>query len=588
MPSASVRSRVRMRHGPIADPLLAAAITTAFSLIVFGPLLAQIGDSWGPGDMLSHYVNVDTWAGFGHAVSTHYGFPLGMNQNLFPGVDITQNAIAATISAITGNPFTGLNVLIMLSFPLTAALAVVALRLVGLTGWWAIALGIAYTFIPYHWGRSLGHVYLGTMYAAVTGVILALLVGTGQVQRDRLTRGRIAAIAVLVLVTAWSNIYYAAFGLLLTLAAVLFRVLKGDDRKQLGYALLPSIAIAVTTIVGLIPAIIARASESGVAQLGSRAAYESVTLAGNLAMALIPAPVSQLPYMGYYNEAVYGLIDDAPPLENLSGTNFGTWVISAAAIYALLWWIVSLRRGAKIPDDFQLLALLTFVGGLFFVPWGLNALVAEFITAQIRAWNRMIPTLLLLLLLAGAAALRHSTWATRSRVSIIGPLVTLAVVLVEQVVPYRTVYSSTVDRYSQETQWARDYAVATNAAIPEECGILQIPRMIYPENGPVPPELNDYEHFWLPLTNRDKDFSFGAVVFTEADSVTAGIRGFPDPSAIAAFDDLGFCAVHVDIRGIEVNRRERLLTTLEAQLGEPVATGHEGDWFLYSFDSRPR
>ena len=588
MPDAPARIRSRVQPGLGIDALLAAVITAVLSLFVFGPVLAKVGDSWGPGDMLSHYVNVDTWTAFGHAVNTHYGFPLGMNQNLFPGVDITQNTIASTISAITGNPFIGLNVLIMLSFPITAALAVVALRLVGLTGWWAIALSTAYTFIPYHWGRSLGHVYLGTMYAAVTGVILALLVGTGQAQRERLNPVRIVAIAILVLVTAWSNIYYAAFGLLLTLAAVLFRALKGDDRKQLGFALLPSIAIAVTTVIGLIPAIIARAGESGVAQLGSRAAYESVTLAGNLAMALIPAPVSQLPYMGYYNEAVYGLIDDAPPLENVSGTNFGTWVITAAAVYAVLWWVMTLRRGGRISEDFQLLALLTFIGWLFFVPWGLNALVAEFITAQIRAWNRMIPTLLLLLLLAGAVALRQSTWATRPRVRIIGPLVILAVVLVEQVVPYRTVYASTVDRYSQETRWARDYAVATNAAIPEQCGILQIPRMIYPENGPVPPELNDYEHFWLPLTNRDKDFSFGAVVFTEADSVTADIRGFPDPSAIAAFERLGFCAVHVDIRGIEEDRRERLLATLEAHLGEPMATGHEGDWFLYSFDGRPR
>ena len=588
MPTAPMRTRAWANRGLLTDSLLAAAITFALSMIVFGPLLPKVGDSWGPGDMLSHYVNVDTWAGFGHGVSTHYGFPLGMNQNLFPGVDITQNTFAAALSTITGNPFIGLNVLIVLSFPITAALAVVALRIVGLSGWWVIALGAAYTFIPYHWGRSLGHVFLGTMYAAVTGVILALLVGTAKLHRGHLTRGRLVAIAALIVITAWSNIYYAAFGLILTLAAVLFRVLKGDDRRQLGYALMPSIAIAVTTVIGLIPAIIARAGESGISQLGSRAAYESVSLAGNLAMALIPAPVSQLPYMGYYNEAVYGLIDDAPPLENISGTNFGTWIITAAAIYAVLWCGVTLRRGSKLPEDFQLIAFLTFISALFFIPWGLNALVAEFITAQIRAWNRMIPTLLLLLLLAGAVALRNSQWAAGPTARIAGPIVVLAVVLVEQVVPYRTVFSSTVERYSQETQWARDYAAATNAALPEQCGILQIPRMIYPENGTVPPELNDYEHFWLPLTNRNKDFSFGAVVFTEADSVTADIRGFPDPSALAAYEDLGFCGVHVDIRGIDEDRRERLLTTLESQLGGPVATGHEGDWFLFSLEDRSR
>ena len=582
MPAAPVLTTARIRGSWYTDALLAVALTTMLSLIVFGPVFYALGDAWGPGDMLSHYVNVDTWAGFGHGVDTHYGYPLGMNQNLFPGVDITQNTFAAVVSSLTGNPFIGLNTLIILSFPITAALTVIALRLVGLTGWWAIALAVSYTFIPYHWGRSLGHVYLGTMYAAVTGVILALLIGTGRLRRENLSRWQLAGIAALVVVTAWSNIYYAAFGVLLMLAAVFFRLIKGDNRRQLGAALLPAIGTAAVTVIGLIPAIIARASESNIAQLGSRAAFDSVTLAGNLAMAIVPAPVSQLPYMGYYNEAVYGLIDDAPQLENVSATNFGTWIITAGLIYALIWWVVRLRRGQRIPQSFQLLALLAFVTILFFIPWGVNALVAEFLTAQIRAWNRLIPTLLLLLLLIVAVAIRRTPRLIRTRVSLIGPMFVLLIVLVEQVWPWRAVYIDTVDRYSQETAWAREYAAVTNQALPGECGILQIPRMIYPENGTVPPELTDYEHFWQPLTNREKDFSYGAIVFTEADRAVADIQGFPARPALDQFTDLGFCGVHVDMRGIEEERRDRFTANLEANLGSPIATGREGEWLLFA------
>ena len=564
------------------DALAAALLSVVFSGVVFGPVLYAIGDSWGPGDMLSHYVNVDTWAGFGHAISTHYGFPLGMNQNLFPGVDITQNTIAAAISSLSGNPFLGLNALIIVSFPVTAALAVLALRLVGLTGWWAIALATSYTFLPYHWGRALGHAYLGTMYAAVTGVILALLIGTGRLNRVRSNKWYLVAIAGLVVVTAWSNIYYAAFGLLLAVAAVMFRVLKGDSARQLGFALLPSVGIAVVTVIGLIPAIIARLGESNIAQLGSRAAYDSVTLAGNLAMAIIPAPLSQLPYMGYYNEAIYALIDDAPALENVSATNFGTWIITAGLVYAVIWWAMRLRRGQRIPQDFQLLAFLILIIGLFFIPWGLNSIVAEFITAQIRAWNRLIPTLLLLFILLAAVAIRRTPALMRPRGSLVGPAIVLLIVLVEQVWPWRAVYATTVGRYSQETAWARDYAVATNQALPERCAVVQIPRMIYPENGTVPPDLLDYEHFWQPLTNRDKDFSYGAVAFTQADSVLADIQGFPDPQALTQLTDLGFCGVHVDIRGIAEDRRERFLDNLEVNLGAPVASGRQGDWLLFA------
>ena len=567
--------------GLLRDSLLAAGIAITASLAVFGPILKNLGDSWGPGDMLSHYVNVDTWSLFGHATDTHYGFPAGMNQNLFPGVDITQNTFAAAVSGLTGNPFAGINLLIIISFPLVAALAVVAFRLMGLSGWWAIALSTAYTFIPYHWGRSLGHVYLGTMYAAVTGVIIALLVGTGRLRRDHLTRRTLIGLIVLVIITAWSNIYYAAFGFLLACAAAAFRFLRGDSGRDLGRALVPALGVACVTIVGLIPALIARAGESDIGRLGARAAYDSVLLAGNLSMALLPAPTSELPYMGYYNSAVYRFINEAPALENISLTNFGTWITTAAAIFVIAWWLRQVRSRNPLPEGFLLVSFLAGVTIAFFIPWGLNAIVAEFLTAQIRAWNRLIPTLLLLLLLAAGVALSRSRRLMHTPVAVWAPLGLLVIILVEQVWPWRNVYVATVDRYSQETTLAREYAQATNGAIPEECGIVQIPRMIYPENGPVPPELNDYEHFWQPLTNRGKDFSFGAIAFTSADAVLSDIRGFPAPEAINALRDVGFCAVHVDLRGIEEDRRATFVNNVQSTLGSPVATGHEGDWLLY-------
>ena len=559
--------------------LTAVAMSTAFTLVALAPVLDRLKVAWGPGDLLSHYVNVDLWAGFGYRSSTHYGFPGGMNPNLFPGVDITQNTIASALSALFDDPFIGLNLLMVLSFPLTAGLAVIAFRIVGLTGWWAIALSVAYTFLPYHWGRLLGHTYLGTMYAAVTGVILALLIGQGRLARPASSRVW-WFVAVMVVVTAWSNVYYAAFGLLVMVTALLFRFLQGDRFRQLLQSSIPILATFILVVIGFLPSIIARLSEPGVAQLGSRFSYESVTLAGSLAMLLLPAPVSVLPYMGYYNEAVRGLIADAPPMENVSETNFGTWVLLAAMLFLIGWWIYRKRKGLASPKDLQLMTLLTIVTLAFFIPWGLNSLMAEYLSAQIRAWNRLVPTLALLILLSTAVALRKSRWSQGMWCFVL-PVLVLGVVLVEQVVPYRTVYAATVSRYAEDTRWAREYAAAVNAAIPEECGVAQFPSMVYPENGPIPPELNDYEHFWQPLTNRDKDFSFGAVRFSESAALTTGLDIPLSTSDVARMNDLGFCALHVDLRGFEPVDRVSGLRNVETLLGPAVASGRDGDWVLY-------
>jgi len=566
--------------GTASDLLITVAVSSAFTLLALAPVLNRLKVSWGPGDLLSHYVDVALWNGFAYQTSTQFGFPGGMDKNLFPAVDITQNTIASALSALFSDPFIGLNLLAILSFPITAVLAVLAFRIVGLTGWWAIALSVSYTFLPYHWGRLLGHTYLGTMYAAVSGVILALLIGQGRLCRDRTPTRLWVFVSVMVVITAWSNVYYAAFGLLVMVTALGFRFLQGDRLKHLLRSSIPIITTFALVVVGFLPSLIARLSEPGVAQLGSRFSYESVTLAGSLSMLFLPAPVSQLPYMGYYNEAVRGLVADAPPLENVSETNFGTWVLLAAMLFLVGWWIHRKRTGLGTPRDLQLTTLLTVVALAFFIPWGLNALIAEFVSAQIRAWNRLVPTLTLLIFLSAAVAIRATRWRSSVwRLAI--PLAVLAVVLVEQVVPYRALYASTVSRYAKDTAWAREYATTVNAAIPERCGIAQFPSMIYPENGSIPPGLNDYEHFWQPLTNPEKDFSFGAVRFSEAADLTKDLDLPLTGDEVARMRDLGFCAIHVDLRGFEPAERTSALLNAEQWLGPAVATGRKGDWVLY-------
>lgn len=555
-------------------------VSTLFSLLTLGPVLDRLKVAWGPGDMLSHYVNVDLWASFGYQTSTHYGFPGGMNPNLFPGIDITQNTFASLLSGIFGDPFIGLNLLAVLSFPATAVLAVVAFRLVGLTGWWATALATSYTFLPYHWGRLLGHAYLGTMYAAVTGVILALLIGQGRLSRHGTPTKVWIFVGAMVAITAWSNVYYAAFGLLVMVTGLVFRFLQGDRFQQLLRSSIPIVGTFVLVVIGFLPSVIARLSEPDVAQLGSRFSYESVTLAGSLSMLLLPAPVSQLPYMGYYNEAVRGLIADAPAMENVSETNFGTWVLLAAMIFLIGWWVKRKRTGLTSPKDLQLITLMVVVTLAFFIPWGLNSLIAEYISAQIRAWNRLVPTLALLILLSAAVALRTTRWKMGAwRFAL--PGVILAVVLAEQVLPYRAVYATTVARYAEDTEWAREYASAVNEAIPERCGIAQFPSMVYPENGTIPPELNDYEHFWMPLTNPDKNFSFGAVRFSDAADLTRDLDLPLTNDEIARMKELGFCAIHIDLRGFEPADRASVLLETQQLLGSSVAAGREGDWVLY-------
>ena len=567
-------------------------LATALALLVFGPIWSAMNTPLAGGDLLASYVNSDNWAWFGFSSTTHYGFPDGMNLNYSPNIDLTENSFAHLVQLVTGSPFLGLNLLLFLSFPIVATLAYLAIRYLDLRGPLAIALAVAFTMTPYHWGRGLGHLYLATIYGGITGVLLALMIGRGAVSRLKRTGGftakygRILIVAALIIISAWSGLYYAAFGVLLTVAAVLWRLGKRDSWKQLLAGCAIPASIVLLALIGFLPGLITSQISPPTSTIAERSTFDSVTFAGNLAMALTPAPISDLPGMWRYNSAVntaFAPVTRAEPqLENASLTNFGVWTTSACAIIFVIGLFTNARRPRRHRNrDLPFLAYLTSVVIVFFIPWGLNFFFATWVTAQVRAWNRLLPILLLLFILGAASTIKDSQWA-RGRVSatIIGALI-LILVIIDSVLPFKPAYASGAAEGERQLQIAEKYAADVNAAIPGQCGILQLPYVVYPEQGRIE-RLDDYQHFWQPLVNREKDWSYGAVKNTAQGEFAQSLGPVPGPDDFTLLRDRGFCGIHVDTRGMSDQLASRTTTELGVLLGEPVATGMDNEWKTYS------
>ena len=558
------------------DATAAAAIAFVLSLPVLGYPLLNLNVPWGSGDLIAHYMSAQAWAPLGFPVSTTFGYPSGIDLAYMPTIDMTQNAFAWVVDAITGSPYVGLNLLLVLSFPLVAALAVVAFRLVGARGPLAIALAVAFTFIPYHFDRGLSHLYPATMYAGVTGVILALWIGTG---RTADAKKQAIAVAFLVLVTGWSGMYYSAFAIALTLTAVAWRWMQGDTIRRVGrYALIP-VSITGVTLLAFLPGAFRLLTDPPIMNMVERNASESVTLGGNLAQLLTPYSNLNLPILGSFNATLIEsqrLVGSAAE-SGIAG--FGTFITTAALLVFLIGWALRARRG-RSTHPLPFIALLITVGTLFFIPWGAGYLVAGLITPQLRAWGRLSPILLLLFLVGAAAVLSRTRW-NQPKPSVIPAVIIVAIVFVSNVLPFRAAYTQAVDdgRYI-EGQLAA-YTTAVNEAIPEKCGILQLPYMAFPENGIREPGLNDYEHGRLGLANPDKFFSYGTVKGTQEAVLTAALTDPPSRSQIDQLRQAGFCAMHVDRRGYTDVAWQRITTMLGADLGAPVAEGLDGAWLTY-------
>ena len=570
----------------IQDSAIAALISTLLSLYVFWPLRNSFFDPWAAGDLLSTYVAADNWGVIASTPTTQYGFPLGMNLNLVPGVDITQNIFATTINSISGNPYFGINLLLLLSFPIVAALTVVALRLVKSTGPLAIMFAIAFTFIPYHWGRGLGHMYLATLYSAVTGMILVLLVSTGRFtnmieQRKKL---QLAGVAALAAITAWSGLYYAVFTLILLAAALLWRFAKKDTWKKLAQNLIPPAMVSVLVIIGFLPGLLATRNDPPFAVLAERMPYESVLFAGIFIASLLPAPVLPQSIFGFYNTQIIDAINAAPAFENRVPTNFGTLVTSAALVLLVVGLLMRSRIRSWKANTTQL-PLVTYLLGvslLFFIPWGLNYLIAGTFTAQIRAWNRFLPLILLLVILAGAIVL---TRVKKKPILIAITSLGIVATFINAVYPFKDPYTISAEQTLRPADSARNYTTTINEQIPEYCGVLQLPYMAYPENGPLL-ELDDYGHFWLPINDSGKAWSYGSIKNTEASSWAATLPEIPTNTDLASLTQAGFCGIHLDTKGYVPVAAERIKAELTTRLGTPIAKGNpvlggEDTWFFF-------
>ncbi len=558
-----------VRNRTAVEVSITAVISFLISLIALSPTLGYLVNAWADGDMLSTYVNVDNWGWLSFTSGNHYGYPLGMDLGLFPTLDITQNIFAKTVSGISGNPYLGINLLLVLSFPLVAVLAYFSIRLTGLRGPLAIALATAFTFIPFHFARGLGHTYLATIYGAVAAVILAQLIGTGRL--NQLTPKKITVVVILVILTAWSGTYYAVFGLILMAAAWLWLFAHQSEKpftkrfnKTTLLAATPIIGTVVLIAIGTIPSLLAVRNDPAFATLGDRTPYESVIFAGILAMAILPAPMSKLAILADYNINVSDAFSAAPALENSGLGNYGSWVTFAA----LLVFAVALFT--KIRSHLGFLLVLLVVSILFFIPWGLNYLFAATLTPQIRAWNRMLPVILLILILLAATVLARMSFNQITAITI--AIAILGVTAVESVWPWRATYANNAQEGQQVSQAAIDYTSAINTALPQNCAVLQLPATVYPEQGPLG-NFNDYDHFWQSLTSKDKGWSYGAVKNTRAGAWMQQLPEVPGPEEVQTLAQAGFCGIHLDTRAFVPPAQERIVTDLTARYGPATATG---------------
>ena len=127
--------------------------------------------------------------------------------------------------------------------------------------------------------------------------------------------------------------------------------------------------------------------------------------------------------------------------------------------------------------------------------------------------------------------------------------------------------------------------------MPQNCGILQLPNMVYPENAPIL-MMNDYDHFWPALTGTQKSWSYGAVKYTQASAWMAALPEVPSPNDMEILGQAGFCGIHLDTRAYVNPAADRIIASLTERYGPPQVSqrisdeSERDDWLFFVTDGQ--
>jgi phosphoglycerol transferase len=316
--------------------------------------------------------------------SAHLGYPYGFDLTDYAeGGDNAHWFALWLVQKLGLGPIAAVNLFYLATFALVAIGAYVALRAIGVSRLVGGALGVLYSFLPYHTARGANHLMLSQYALVPLGVVVALkLLDNQLVWRTR----RFVAAAALMVGLASTGVYGLAFIGLLVAVAALFGSLNTRSRRPLavGVALL---AIGGTMfIVNTSPSLLARLRHGRNAEVANRSPFDTERFGLRPAQLVLPRTHHRIDAVAARAEGWRG---DVVPSEDGQQLGIVGAVGLLVALGTLALGALGQRRGA-VFDRVARLGLLAAVSIAVGAVSGVSLLLAMFGFREVRSWNRIV------------------------------------------------------------------------------------------------------------------------------------------------------------------------------------------------------
>lgn len=502
------------------------------------------------------------------------GMPMGLDMYDFPMADNFHFLLLKLISLIVSDYAMTLNLYFLLTFPLTTLSALYVFRQFKLGFASSIVGSLLFTFLPYHFLRGQGHLFLAAYYSIPLIVMVILWVYSGETlffKSDKNSKKPIINVLnfnsvisiVICLLIASTGAYYAFFACFFLLVA---GISASYHRKKM-YCLLTSIiltaAIFVGVLVNISPSIVYKHYYGENTEVANRSKVEAEMYGMKITQLLLPVSGHRVSYLDN-GKTKYN--NSAPLVNENDSSTLGA--IGSFGFLILIGWIFYRKPAVINMNLYTNLSELNASALLLATTGGFGSLFAILISPQIRAYNRVSVYIAFFCLFAVVLLLEkiHCEYA-KSKIarffyySVLGLI--LLIGIMDQTTEYFVPpYASLKAEYSNDA----DFVKKIEASIPKNAMIFQLPYVSFPENPPVH-KMGDYELFRGYLNSQTLRWSYGAMKGREGDIWQRNVAEKPVEELVETLSLAGFSGIYLDRNGYS-----DMGANLEARLSTLIGT----------------
>jgi hypothetical protein len=493
------------------------------------------------------------------------GMPTGLFLNDYPNADFMYWAMIRILAVFTSNWALIFNLFILIAYPLVTLTSLYVFKHLKFSTTTAIVASLLYTYLPFHWWRATGHVFLAIYFVVPLVVLVAIWLSTGEVtfftlrkRRDKETstsnKPRAIAACVILVLIGCSGLYYAFFAAFFLALAGIISYSKRKDITALWTTGVMLLIVVSVIVLNISPFIAYRVQNGANPEAVVRGYTGSEVYALKITQLLLPVPGHWVPYLAQ----VRADYDRVAPLVNENSTASLGFIGSLGFLFLLGWLFFAHGKDVKwLPfsvNDISLFnigaVLLGTIGGLGMVLT--LGLAGMGLPPPLRAWNRISVYIAFFSFIAVAVCLDYIRKNLKKR-----HLVALFYVIAVFVLVFAMF--DQIQRGGRDNQFViaeyqmdNVFVSRIEKTLPARSMIFQLPYMQFPENGPLN-KMMDYDLFRGYLHSKNLRWSYGAVNGREGSFWQKKVSRLQTPDMVKEISAKGFRGIYIERLGYEDN-----------------------------------